>query len=665
MPDKRKRAARDRFHQRRTLIGTAGGIGVGAIAGCLGDDDEEPADDTDDTDDADDDPDPGDDTDDTDLMDDTDDRDPDDHDDSADDVEPIERHDVTQVLVQGPPLPVDSHFNEWAGAEVPVSGWVTGDRDCYATMRPSMADQEMAGMFVSDWDYQPGLLEVTFHDDFFWWSGDKVTVEDWISQMHLRDWDWGGDDLDAHPAIVTAETIDDQTMRLSLADVWREEWALRQSVAEVPECFIFSSRAFNEPWLERFQDTGGDMDAVSELREEFDTHVVDEDSDELVDHFHIPFEFRGDGSIGDIGEDYIELELVPEKNGTLRHYVDRINYTTFRVEFTEETGVHSMEAFLQEDKAFTRDADVLDDGGIEFDMVPVMFYRDIGMFGFTFNCEVSPTESPQFRRAWTYMMDRTLWDAPNREAQEHVTPFLTDDRLERWVSGDVIESFTDFGKDEVRWDDAEFEMELGGFERNGDGDWIDPDDGEPIDITLGSHTWMGWVSGDASDFFADINEFGIDTDHVTQRNADDPWTVEALYHGGVIPEFVFSSVFGEESLAWGANNPNLPESVFAPEVGDTDADPDGWVEYDSGAMTDRLGVTVDQAPYQEMVDQLAWIANQIQPRALATAFSEMFIMNDNRWHLVLPEDSPETWQWPPDQQMYFNGNLSYVPEADR
>ena len=649
--------------RRRAYLAATGALGAGTVAGCLGDDDDDPVDDVDDADDVDDlDPADDDDTDDADDLDPADGDDADDADEADDEPVEIERHDVTHVHVQGTPLLADGNFFRWGATTLE---FIQGERDRYITMGRSTGNQEMTGEVVSDWDYQPGLLEVEFHDDFFWWSGSVVNVEDWITEKELYDWWAGGDDFDAHPEVVTREVMDDHTMRLSLADTWREEWALQQVIAEVPERMIEYSRHWNRPWLEQFEDTGGDMDAVADIREELSDHFIGvEDTEELNEQFLIPFEFRADGSIGEVGEEWIEFELVPEKNGTLRHFVDQINFTKLRLEIYEEAGVHEEEAFMNEEQCWTRSVDMLEED-LPFDINPVFFELDFDEFGFTFNCEVPPTDSPQFRRAWTYMADRTLWDEPNRFAQEYVTPFYSDERVERWVSADIIEDFTDFGKDEVMWDEAETEMEIGGFERNGDGDWIHPDDGEAIDITVGSFSWMGYVGDTGADFFEDLNEFGITADHVADNAPDDPWTVEAMWHGGIIPEFVFQSVFGEDNLSWGAWNPNLPESVEAPEIGDTNADPDDYVEYDTAAMTDRLGVTTAEDPYQEMVDTLTWIANQIQPRPLMSMRSQLYVMNDHRWHVRTPEESPETWLRDADNHLYYTGNLSYVPEEER
>ena len=642
---------------RRIVLQTTGATGLGMLAGCLGDDDPEPDDDADDKDDT---PDPGDDTgavDDSDAddgapADDTDDGEPD---------EDVERYDAVATNVRGPPMPGDAQYNQWAGGVEPVPDFVTAAADRYITMGWSFSDQQLYGELVQDWSYEPGFLEITFHDDFYWWRGDVVNATDWTSYFELRNWAMGGDDFDAFPTIITAEATDDYTLRLAMADTWREEWAIQQTMVEYPQREIYSSRVFNEPWIEQFNDTGGDLDAVEDVRQHLDEHRIDTD-EELVHHFHIPFEFRLDGDLGEVGEDYWELELVPEKDGVTRHFADDINFTKLRWLVAEEADIRSDEEFLAENQPFAGAVDFIDDG-VDFEHTFDNFHRDFDTWSWTFNCEIHPTESPQFRRAWMYMADRSLWEGPASDTPVYASAFLTDERVEAWVSDEIIEAFENFGHDEVMWDEAEDEMVTGGFERNGDGDWIDQDSGEPIEFDVASHAWMGNVSDEGSDFFSDINAFGLRVGHVTDRFY--PAEVAAEYHGGLIPEFIFESIFGESDLTWAGRNPNLPESVRAPPLGETNAPPEDWIEYETRTMTDQLGVIVDEDQYQEAVDTLAWVHNQIQPRGHASATVQSIIFNDQRWEVSGSDAAPSRWLRLPFRTIFLNGTLSYVPEDER
>lgn len=658
---------------RRNALGLAGAFGSGMIVGCLGngDDDEadapddpvgdvedtftEPDDDDDETEDVVDPIEPNDDD-----ADDTDDDAPEEAD---DDDEEVLRHDVAPIHWRGPPLPANAQYNYWGGTE-PLPAWVTASCERYFEMGWSFHDQTLRGELVADYAYQPGILEVRFVDDVYWWSGTRYGAADWATEFELRNWATGGDNFDAHPAVVAADVVDDHTVRISLADTWREQWAVHQALATYPLQEPFSSRDFNRPWLEQFEDTGGDLDAIEEIRETFGSYNVTDD-EELVHQFHIPLEFRLDGSVGDVGHDRWTLELVPEKNGNERRYVDEINYTALQFGADEE-GVREEEAFLAEETPISEDWSLVvdrEDPDVPFDFELLEFQLEYDRWGWIFDCDARPTSNAHFRRAWVYLADRTLWETPEYRPQEHVNVFLTDDRLEEWVSDDVIEGFLDYGKDDVKWDEAEAELIVGGFEQDGDGNWLDPETGGSISFTASGFSWYDFVSDLGSDFWTDLEAFGFDVAFRTDGEWDRP--VFAGYVGGIIPEFAFETTFGEASLDWAAPNPAIRETVAAPAMDEPDADPEDWIEYDTRAMTERLGIAVGDHAYQDLVDQLAWVANHLVPKATMVGQTRMNVVNANRWHVKEFADRPESWIRLPFRHIWHNGVLNYVPEDDR
>lgn len=427
-----------------------------------------------------------------------------------------------------------------------------------------------------------------------------------------------------------------------------------------------------EPWLEEFEDTGGDIDAVEDVREAISETRIESDEG-LIHHYHSPFEFRIDGDIGDVGEDYWELELVPEKDGNTRAFMDEINFTRVRFTVVEEEDLRRGMGFLDEDIPFTNyrhlelDVDdeyqIDDEDQLPFDTRTIIHQRDQDRFCWNFNCEIEPTSNPHFRRAFAYLTPDELWaHPPRRESQEIDSAWMTDERAEMFVSEDVLADFTVYGWEAPEYDAAEDELILGGYERNDDGDWID-ESGEAMDYTLGSYSWMDWIGDDGSDFFLDMDDFGIQVEHIPET--PDPWRIYGDYHGGVHPEFIFTGMFGDESVGWPDNN-NLPESVEAPELGDTNAPSEDWVEYDVQAMTERLAITVDEESYQQIVDQLAWVHNQIMPRYRVNANNRVQVTNDNRWYIPSLEEAPEKWTASsPRNQHYINGGVQYVPEDER
>ena len=654
-----RRDGRGRFG-RRAYLATGATVGIGGLVGCLGDDEVDPVDDGDDADDI-----PADDDDTTVVADDSDDTDPDadDTDDADDETEPIERHDVKPWYLRGPPVPADVQYASY-GASNP--SWYD-NRNSFNVAGRSFKDFEVYGELAAGFDYTPGLLEITFRDDIVWWSGKVLDSYDAYVRWQLADWHGGGDDFDAEPNVITHDIVDDRTLRLALADTWREDWALQQTVATDGALYagIPASAEWTEPWLEQFEDTGGDLDAVGDVREELSDVWVDDD-DGLVHFFHLPFEFRVDGSIGDVGENYWDFELVPERNGVKRRWADEINFTEFRIGAFEESGIQTDEAFLDEITPFGGRHHTWLEDPPDFDWRAIGVEREFDEWGWTLNAEAHPTDNPHFRRAWTFATDRAQWEQPAYEPQEFSGhPYIVEGRVRQWVSADVIDQMTVYGIN-AEWDRAAEEMEIGGFERNGDGMWLNQETGEPIDLDVGTHSWMDHVFDLATDWYADLEDWGIQTEFFTERFTEEPWRIDAGYVGGLIPEFVFDSIFGENDLAWAASNPNFEESVMAPEMGDADADPDDWIEYDTRTMTDRLGVTVDDEAYQSMVDQLTWVANQLVPRTAVAPSVRTYAFNDNRWHTMNVEEAPpEKMMFIPPDRMWYNGLLSYVPEDER
>ena len=645
---------RSQFKRRRVLeVGGLGGIV--AIAGCLGDDEVDP----DDGDDAAADDDVGD-------IDDTDDVDEvDDHDDIADDEPGTEGYDVMSVWTNNAGArPADAQYNAWADGPLPP--FMEGNKYSYDLINRGRADEQYYGVIADGWDYEPGLVEISIHDDFYWWSGDQVTIDDYLMGLELSDFVHGGDDLDATDDIVRYEKVDDDTARLALVDSWHESFAMTRLPFGVGQ-----SREFLEPWLEEFRDAG-DLDMIDELREDLSDDYVTSD-DRLVHHHNTPFEFRIDGDLGELHETEYIMELVPEKNGNKRHYVDEINFTRLGWPAVEEHDIRRVEDFMNQDQPHIGVGAIEDPDTLDFDTELVGGWaRDVEPFGFTFNHDRHPTDNVHFRRAWAYLTDRTLWNAEiNHVAPEHFHPFLSDTRAEQYIGADIIDSFTDYGWDEIRPDAAEAEMLAGGFERNGDGNWLMKTDGseaeagEPIEFIVDSFDFLPQIGEVASDFWIEANEFGLDVELLIDEIED--WTISAKYSGGEIPEVAFDSTFGSEDLTWAAPNPNFPSTVEAPPVGDT-TEPGDEVEleeFETRPMSQRLPVTTEESQYQALLDSLAWCANQLLPRYTVRFSAQMYRVNDHRWSFHDPEERPDKYVQKVTRMSHLNGQHWYVPEEER
>ena len=636
---------------RREFLAVNSVLGGGLIAGCLGDDDGETdevvADDSNDVDDTD-----------GEVSDDDDDEV---EDASDDEREEIQRFDVTlwKSHPEGGPLPADSQYSPYSGAPNPLWQW----RFKAPLASRSFGDDLTHSILLVDIDYQPGILEITLRDDVYWWSGKQLDAADVVMQLGLEDMLWGGEDLNANPDIVSFDQVDDRTVRLALADTWTEEFALEQSINGQS---VLASTDYNAQWVEEFDDAGGDMDVIGEIRADMDESRVDDD--ENLEHlFYFPFEFRLNEDLGDVTELYWDLELVPEKNGNMRAWVDRINYTTIRADLDPEIGwADAWQERLIEGKSPSAVSPILDEEMLdEFEYEVKEFFRPIDAMGWNFNNDVHPTDEPRFRRSWNFATDREIWVFPDdilhrRTLQEHTHPFLTDERLEQWVSDDVIAAFTDYGTTS-EWDRAEEELLIAGFEQDADGFWLNKETGEQIDIEMAGPGHIDDYLTDISDWVADMETFGIQMEYIGDYNDD--WTVSAAYVGGLLPEVVFEQVYGDGE-AWGVLGPNLGETVAAPPVGETDAPEDDWVEYDVRAMASRLPVTGEEEAWQRLVDELTWIANQIVPRTVKGADVQQYIFNTEYWHAPDPEEAPELFTALPWRAPTINGMKSWVGDEE-
>ena len=528
-------------------------------------------------------------------------------------------------------------------------------------------------MLFDGWSYEPGVLEVYFPDNVYWWDGKQMDAHDHILELEYDDFLWGGDDLDAHENVVSYSLIDDGTIRYTLVDAWREPIAIENLLA--PSRIVSLNANFLEPWVEQFRDAP-DLDAIEDLREEIDEIWVgpDENEEILEQQHHIPMEFRFDGSLGDLGENYWEFEVVPERGGTVRKYVDLINFKRFRMIWGEFEDVATRQHLAAGSEMFEHNLGPGDFPDFEYETQTVQ--RPFDGYGFQFQFDSHPSDVPGFRRAWTYLVDNTFYERPDRVIPEIVGPFYTDDHNEMFISDNVIENFTDYGYDEHRWDDAEAEMELWGFERNADGLWImqedgpDADAGAPMDLML--NTRWDFIIEEATDMWADFEDWGLRlesrVDHIgspdLDEGLDEGMAVMAFYHGGGLPEIAFGSTWGRDSLSW--SNPNIiaPSVIEGPEVGDTagpgDYDPTDWREYESRAMTDRLGVTIDEEQFQTMVDELSWLWNQVVPRFGFINQPDLYVMNPDYWRMRDMNEHPELTLRVPQLASRFCGAWEYV-----
>lgn len=647
---KRQRSG-GRFSRREMV--TSGAVFVGVTAGCLGDD--------------------GDPVEDADVEDDQD--DPTDDDDEPDELERPEVIDATATWAHhgNPEPPAERQYNPYNDLSHP---WEFPFRHPPIIPR-SLADFQHYPFVAADWSYEPGVLEFTINEDFYWWSGDQVTIDDYILELEFENYLWGGEELDAQPSIVSHDKIDDFTARLTLADAWHEDWAIFETVEGH---HISANRHFFEPWVEQFDDAP-DLDAVQDLREDHQDHVI-EDDEGLVNVFFSPYEFRLDGDLGEVGENHWELELVQEKHGNLRHLANPENFDWLpnfaraRYETHEEGDVMQTDRFMEGTQpiAFGQiTPGLIDDavaGELPFETDVINFYRapsDQG--GMQFNHDGHPGDDPHFRRAFAYLTDNTAWeDHPEATPNRKFHPYFSDEMLEVHVSQDVIDAFTDYGYDDMRFDDAEAELVAGGYERDANGNWLMQEDGpegdagEPMEFTMGTWSWMEYVADHGTDWLADLESFGIGIEVLLELPED--WTILWTYTGGGTPEHAIGNVFLD--MDWARADFNIPSVVLAPpflETEDAPADPENWVEYEVTSMTDRLPVTIDQEMHQQLVDQLTWVLNQNCHHYGVAPISGHHALNLDSWDFASLEEAPSQYTAYMFRSLHF-GICQARPETD-
>jgi peptide/nickel transport system substrate-binding protein len=230
----------------------------------------------------------------------------------------------------------------------------------------------------------------------------------------------------------------------------------------------------------------------------------------------------------------------------------------------------------------------------------------------------------------------------------------------------VLDSLTDYGWNEVREEEATREMEAGGFERDSRGRWLFQEGdraGEPMEFTITTYRWQDHVGNQGTDFRETMSDWGID---ISVEVGDGHWgatstgnfTWAAAYIGGQIPPNVMATNFGEIA-AFGAGNPQLSATVEAPPVGE----PDGPMQtYETRTMTDRLKVTQDDQQYQEIVDQLAWVYNQIVPRFGIEGSVLTRLVNTGMWDMKSLDENPQKLTRSFGRRAWCNGLISYNPD---
>ena len=573
----------------------------------------------------------------------------------------IDRHDVTLEFFGDPPIPEDVQWNPF-GPTLP--NFTTGRYARHDLANRSFYDGQIYGDMVAEWEYQPGLLTFTLHDDFYFWDGSNVTADTFLKHERLLDYHDGGDDLNYEEDIVGREKVDDYTVQLSLADTYNEDYALQITLHNYD---IMASEPWMDEWLGRFEDAEEEgLDAIEEVREDLAEHQENEPQ-----YFcNVPFEITG------AQEDHFELELRTDDriDHPEPHHVDQVNYTSVRWYTVEETGPRWQQSFQDGDSPFFGPAasgNYVEEENLDFEVEDYITTLDSDAGRLVFNCSFDNWRDPHLRRAIAYLCNyETFEESRGTQPRTTTSPFLSDEREENFVSEDVRESFTDYGWNESRPEDARAEMEAGGFEQDGDGNWLFKEGdqaGEPIEVDFLAWEYNAFFEEQGGQFLDDLNDFGIQADIVLDN--DELWAqfIDAEFdanfasHGGPIPELSLQYVYDDTNFG-NQGNPQIPETVEAPPVGEPagPGEADAFTEtYEPGADFDRLLTTTNEEMYQNIVDELAWIANQITPILPVRSNAFGYQINTDLVTLTPMEDDPDGHVELPTRRLWNNGSMQY------
>lgn len=559
-----------------------------------------------------------------------------------------------------PPLPPEAQFQTFAPATPPFGGPVN-----YALVSRSFVDRQFYGELAADWSYEPGVLEITLHEDFYFWDGRRVDADHVLAAYALNNYMNGGDDRDAYPYINEAEKTGEYSVRFRLTDTFREEYALAGSFAgwRLP-----GSLNYYQSWLEQFEDASTQREISS---------IVADLSTAREGTNPSPF-YYGAFKLVDVETDRYAFSLRTGSFDQLEapeppHYVEDINFADVVV--TDAlNGKRMTQAFIDGAAPFAGVSKLSPDK-LSFETERLDLVRSVTMGAYTFDCSRPPMSDPHFRRAWMYMLDTETHSVPKTmRPEKRVTGFLTENREQIYVSDDLLGALTDYGWDQHAAAEAEREMKAGGFDRDSEGNWLFKEGdraGEPMSFEVVSFAWMEPLWRNATAFVRAMGEFGIAIEHVgdpgeiAERIETTDFDVALTAWGGGTPVRTFGVNFGTETL-FSTGNPKMPEAWDGPPVGKPASE--SRETYELARPAQRLRVTRDDEAYQRLVDRLTWVFNQAIPRAPIGASVQAWYLNASKWDWPLPEqrgDNPESWTDAPSERPWSTGGVAYVPPEQR
>ena len=619
----------------------AGGTAVAAgLAGCLGDDD----DDDDDT------VDPGDDDDDDTV-------DPGDDDDDDDEPDPTDP--VTDTMVaEGPGhIPTDTQWNMLNSSNQPshnMRGPLWGDA-AYIDMDGELHFEMLEGWDLPDSPSEGDTVELYIRDDFTFHDGTEVTVDHWLDAFEIRMYV-----LNQLDQLRDPEIVDDSTIALTLDRAYNIE-LLRELLAwQGPQ--PFGGEAY-DPLIEEIRDSDYDEDVIEDLSGEWGTMTFDEPNGTGPFQFveasetTVLYEQYDDWPLGDFNFDYIEFEHTETM-------LQAISADVFDV-----TRPH---------------ADLLNPDNLPGDHVEVRTQPGGEAWGLGFNMIHDLYSNRNVRKAIAHIVSRfdvALDSAPSGVSSDERFEFaedntlvasgtlLTNPQAEEWLD-DVIDDWPMYNygattdNQEESHERATELLEEEGFTLEDDV-WYKPD-GDRWEPEIWSPTWEEPV---ARSFHGQFQAFGIDStvrvqeDGVFWDTIPDDGAREEQEWGMCMINWVKGDsdhpfhIYDQTPMGWTGFLAGMHQAfedddgdfiIPTPPIGE----PDGSLEdVNATELLNELGGTADPDRERELVQELAWMCNDLMMIAMHHVPPEAMLLNH------------DTFDWPEEGSAFGRPSSLWDLEA--
>lgn len=567
-------------------------------------------------------------------------------------VRGVDRYDTTVALT----IPISrAEFQHQRYGTLNPGGF--GDILSFDLANRSYGDNSMYGELIDEWSYDGGQLDVTLHEDFTYWSGEPVDAENVMVHYELQQFRTRSGD--AHPSIDALERTGEYELRFSLAEDWREEYAVDRSVGGWSPR---GSTAYYEEWLEKFRDAAND-DEVTEVL----ANLVQTGENDAAPFYNGPFRITGGH------ENRVDCELRLDET-PVPHFVDDINFTKLELKLVNPQRSMEPTGLFNDGWRPMAASDEIEGASPSFETVRAAFPPRTGQWSLLFNCRTPPGSNPRFRRAINYATDRKSMRQPSDVLpNRRHTPFATPEREERYVGEDVREALEDFRWDEAEMEAATREMEAGGFERDSEGQWLyreGEEAGEPMDVRIIASPAQTALGDRVGQFRRELGDWGMTIavqavqDYRSRLDAGSNFTVAATRWGGGVPERALPMNFARDTAGSFAV-PGLPATLEAPPVSEQWPTVEELESYDVRTMARSVRTTGDDGTFQELVDRLTWVYNQTTPRIGVELPAGEYAFNTTRFDVALPADAPSLWTRPPPDRVATTGIVDYVPQAER